>query len=415
LLQGVQVRSVTELDVDFRRLHVRPEALLQTQLYPYAEAYIADGPAPTNGPFLVPRQNDAAKSTGPQPKTASGKWTIPPASTSFTETAFFANPQYFASKPTQPKELLVRHFTVGANAIHALKMGDIQVLDRIAPWNLTFLKNDPKIAIGKYNVPLVHCLIPNFKRPLVNNRTFRRALAYGLDREAILAQLVGKEPIEGCRVISGPFSSGISNDDPLNYAYDERVEARPWDYRMTMALTGVTLKEFTESEKKQGREVKVLPHLVLAYPDDEIAAIACASIKYQLHWGHIEVDLKPLKGPAPQHIPDDVDLLYAEIAMGEPITDAGRLFGENGLASGSSPYVALGVKQLESANNWPKIREQLRRLHHIVAEDNTILPLWQLVDFYAYRKGTRGIGEKPFTIYQNIEQWQPMFFYPEGE
>ena len=49
-----------------------------------------------------------------------------------------------------------------------------------------------------------------------------------------LGQLCGGEPPEGCRVISGPFPAGISNDDPLNYAYDERIEPR---YMMPLSLS----------------------------------------------------------------------------------------------------------------------------------------------------------------------------------
>jgi ABC-type transport system substrate-binding protein len=422
IFKGVTVKGASEVEIELRRMHVRPEALMQTILMPYGGSSVLSDPPQTNGPFMfsVPAKKAVAEampgdSQADTAKGEPGKWTIPPVSTIFTEAIFHSNPQYFAAKPAQPKELIERHYSVGINAIHALKAGDIQILDRIAPWNLPLIKNDPKITIGKYNIPLVHCLVPNFRRPLVMSRTFRRALAYGLHREAILTQLIGKEPIEGCRVISGPFSAGISSDDPLNYAYDERIEPRPCDPRMAMALSGVSLKEYIESEKKKGRDVKKLPRLILAYPEDEIAAEACKSIRYQLNLVHIEVDLKPLKGPVPNRVPDDVDMLYAELAMGEPMTDAGRLFGENGLAGGGSPYIALAVKQLEQANDWAKIRDQFRRLHRIAFDDVAILPLWQLVDFYAYRKGNRGIGEKPFTLYQNIEQWQPAFYFPEGE
>jgi tetratricopeptide (TPR) repeat protein len=418
LMQGVAVAGSTDVEVELRRLHVRPEALLQTLLVPYTVAYSPNGPAPTNGPFMLPRAVAAkaeAPAAGSPAKTDGAKSSIPPTSSNFTETVYGDNPQYFAAKPTQPKVLVERHYSSGDNAIQALKRGDIQLLDRIGPWNLPQIKGDPKLAVGKYNVPLVHCLVPNFSRPLPSRRTLRRALAYGMDRKAILEQIVGKEPIEGCRLISGPFSAGVSTDDPVNYAYDERIEPRPCDPRMAIALSRLALKQFQKSEKEQGREVKKLPPLVLAYPDDEIAALACRSIKYQLGWVHIEVELKPLIGPMPNRVPDDVDLLYAELAMGEPVTDAGRLFGEGCLAGGGSPFVALAVKQLERDTDWASIREQLRRLHRIVFDDVTVVPRWQLVDFYAYRKGNRGIGDKPFTIYQNIEQWQPAFNYPDGE
>jgi ABC-type transport system substrate-binding protein len=75
----------------------------------------------------------------------------------------------------------------------------------------------------------------------------------------------------------------------------------------------------------------------------------------------------------------------------------------------------LALKQLEGASDWPKIRDLLRGLHRIVHDDVAVVPLWQLLDFYAYRKNVKGIGEKPFTLYQNLEQWQPPFSYPDGE
>ncbi|MCC6123597.1 MAG: hypothetical protein IT426_01405 [Pirellulales bacterium] len=423
LLAGTVLKGVADLEVELRRPHVRPEALLQILLAPYGESPAPNGPVPPNGPFfpLQPLGEGGAAGAPNElqanalPKTGAAQSAIPPTANIYTETIFRANPRYFAARPAQPKEAIVRHYPFGANAIRALKRGEIQVLDRVAPWNLPALKNDPKITVGKYGVPLVHCLVPNFRRQPTANRAFRRALAYGLHREAILAQIVGKEPLEGCRVVSGPFPAGLSSDDPLNYAYDERIEPRPCDPRMAAALAGLSLKAFKEAEKAQGREAKKLPRLVLAHPNEEIANAACASIKHQLNQVHIEVDLKPLAGPIPDRVPDDVDLLYAELAMGEPATDAARLLGASGLAGGGSPYVALAVKQLERASDWGAIRAQLRRLHRIVFDDVTVVPLWQLVDFYAYRKGNRGIGEKPVTIYQNIEQWQPAFNYPDGE
>jgi ABC-type transport system substrate-binding protein len=415
LLQNVEVQGATTVDVQFRHPHVRPEALLQTVLLPYGTPLAADGPIPTNGPFLLPPK--AATANNPAAATAGEerKWTIPPPTFDYTDTPFYANRQYFAAKPTQPKELVQRHFEQSSLAINALKRGDIQVLDRVAPWNLESVKSDPQLALGRYCIPLVHCLIPNCRRPLVSSRSFRRALAYGLKREAILSQLLDGKTVDGCRLVSGPFPMGVTNDDTLNYAYDERIEPRPCDPRIAMMLARVGLKEFTAEEKKKGREVTKMPTLTLAYPDNEIAKTACTSIQFQLEKISIRVDLKPIVGPVPNQIPDDVDLLYAELAMGEPVTDAERLLGGSGLARGATPYVELALKQLEGASDWPKIRDLLRGLHRIVHDDVAVVPLWQLLDFYAYRKNVKGIGEKPFTLYQNLEQWQPPFSYPDGE
>ena len=61
------------------------------------------------------------------------------------------------------------------------------MLDRIAPWNLASVKSDKQLVVARYSVPIVHCLIPNTRRPLISSRTFRRALTYALRRDVILA------------------------------------------------------------------------------------------------------------------------------------------------------------------------------------------------------------------------------------
>jgi hypothetical protein len=34
-----------------------------------------------------------------------------------------------------------------------------------------------------------------------------------------------------------------------------------------------------------------------------------------------------------------------------------------------------------------------------------MIPLWQTVNFFAYRESLRGIGETPVLLYQDIEAW----------
>jgi ABC-type transport system substrate-binding protein len=46
-------------------------------------------------------------------------------------------------------------------------------------------------------------------------------------------------------------------------------------------------------------------------------------------------------------------------------------------------------------------------LHEIAHHELPVIPLWQTVNFFAYRTSLRGVGPSPMTLYQNIEQWQP--------
>jgi hypothetical protein len=35
----------------------------------------------------------------------------------------------------------------------------------------------------------------------------------------------------------------------------------------------------------------------------------------------------------------------------------------------------------------------------------TIIPLWQLIERYAYRVDVQGVPDRQFTLYQNVDDW----------
>jgi MarR-like DNA-binding transcriptional regulator SgrR of sgrS sRNA len=393
LLAAVSVRGLYGVEADLRRPHVRPEAMLS--IVPLAsplplgegQGVRADHPLPANGPFQMPSRGER-------------------------ETTYTNNPQYFAAQAGQPKELVERRYASFTRAIAALKRGEIQAIDRLNPWNLAAARNEKTMVVEPYAMPLVHCLIPNLRKPLTADRTFRRALAYGIHRKAILDQMLAGAEAPGCRVTSSPFPVGTGVNDPIGYASDETIEPRPYDPRLTIALAGVALKTFTASQKEQGKEAKKMPRLTLAYPPGEVAQAACASIKRQLELVGIPLDLRALQGPLPRRIPDDVDLLYAELAIWEPAVDARRVLGETGPAGGCSPYMGLALRQLDAAADWSQVGQRLRQIHRIAYEEASVIPLWQLTEHFAYQAGLKGIAANPVSLYQTVEHWRPTFQYP---
>jgi ABC-type transport system substrate-binding protein len=261
---------------------------------------------------------------------------------------------------------------------------------------------------------MVHCLIPNMRSELLRKRAFRRALVYGIHRQRILDQLTGGE-LAGCQVISGPFPPGFAFDDPLGYAYDRSIEPRGYEPRLAIALAGLAVNELAAAKKRKGEELKETPTLVLAHPPGEIATTACQSIRQQLELIGVPVELKPLAGPLPRRIPDGIDLLYAELALWEPVVDARRLMGSDGITGGCSAYMSLALRRLDEAGDWQQVHARLRRMHLIAHRDVAVIPLWQLVEHFAYHRSIKGIGSRPVSLYQNIEQWQVEFQYPKED
>ena len=60
----------------------------------------------------------------------------------------------------------------------------------------------------------------------------RRALLFGIHRESILnTQLLRNRELAGARIVSGPF--------PTGYAYNNAVDARPYEPRVAVMLASV--------------------------------------------------------------------------------------------------------------------------------------------------------------------------------
>jgi ABC-type transport system substrate-binding protein len=144
-LDQVSVEGVYTVNADLGQPHVRPAALLRAvvvQGYPSGDS----GGAPLfNGPYVIQPGSDE-------------------------EVVYLANPQYFAAGPNQPKEIVEHYYRKGTEAIGALQRRQIDVLDRVNPWDLEKVREIPGVVVEPYAVPLVHCLVANPRKPLTARR-----------------------------------------------------------------------------------------------------------------------------------------------------------------------------------------------------------------------------------------------------
>lgn len=380
LMSGARVRDVYGVEANLRRPHVLPESLLQVFLNP-EDASRAET-EPSNGPYVVAERTEE-------------------------QVRFMRSPDYALGQPTQPAEIVERRFADPNLAIEALERGEIDLIDRLLPADAERLKQNSSLVVRRYALPSVHVLIPNFDRPYTNNVTFRRALVYGIRRDAVLQQLVlGGQDIAGCRVVSGPFPAGIGEDDPLAYAYDPAIEWRRYNPRLAAALTRLAQFELREIAKKKKEPPPELGTLVLAHPDDFLTKAVCEVIVQQLDAVGIKCQLKALPPGETRDSSGDYDLLYAELAVWEPLTDVRRLFADDGLVASGNPYISLALRRLDTATNWKEAAQLLHELHFIAHNEVMVVPLWQLVDHFAHHPRLRSLGDENVSLYQNVEQWQ---------
>lgn len=385
-LSTVRANGTTAVQADLRTGHVLPQALLQLPLGPRGlgggdggDGTDADAPLE---PYLVLSQE-------PQ----RSRYTI--------------NGGYTFRGPGQPAEVVERYFADPQRALLAIQRGEIDVLDRVYPGDIPTLEADPDVAVAPYRTPTTHVLVVRSEHPYLANRTFRRSLLYGSNRELILRQgiLRGRQA-SGFRVISGPFPAPSSAGDLAAYGYDPQIAPRPYDPRLALTLRMLGEGEVKAAYEKAEETVPLLTPVVLGHPADETSRIACRALARQ--WKQIGVETTVVEF-APGVFDDHegrCDLVYLQLAAWEPLVDASRLLSQEGLAPADSAFVQLTLRQIEAAQNWQQARARLLHLHRLIHEDVTLIPLWQTMDHFAWRRSIQGISPGRVALYQDIEQWQ---------
>jgi len=372
LMSEVKVQSVRRVRVKLRHPHVLPQALLQVQ--------VSDS-GPLGARYRVAEQ-------------AAGETRFEP-----------ANPP---AAGAEPSPVIVERFDAEPRkAIEDLRKGKLDAIDRLLPNDALRLRDDDTLHVGTYAFPSIHVLVPNRDNPFLANRVFRRALVYGINREVILHKgLLDEAKVEGTRVLSAPLPAGVTRDDPAAYAYDESIAPLPYDPVMSAILLRLADQQLGAAADKKKEPAPELKELVLAHPAGELPRFVCKQIQTQWNVIGIKCALRELP-PGQCRVPDGkFDLLYAEFTIREPLTDAAALFGPHGLTQAADPFLSLTLRRMNEAANWKEARDLLHDLHRQLFEDVTLLPLWQMLDYFVYQSGLTGLQDRPIAFYQNVERWR---------
>jgi hypothetical protein len=311
--------------------------------------------------------------------------------------------------PTQPREIVELRTRSAAEGVNLLLQGKVDVLDQLFPADAVRLSKSQRIRVANYPLPTVHMLVPCSDHPFLAERTFRRALLYGINREDILTgELLEGLESQGCRVLSGPFPAGIELNDPLGYAYDQSILPRPYEPPLAKLLLAMNTNQMKSQASRKKETMPEMTPVRLAFPADNLSRVACEAIRSQWQLLDLEVELVELPVGRTFPEPDEnvADIVYVSAAVWEPVLDARRLLGPEGLAASEDQLVGLGLRRLEEARNWREVRDRLLDLHSIAHHELPVLPLWQMVDSYAYRRELIGVGSDIVSLYQNAGKWR---------
>ncbi len=384
LMATARVQNVERVEIDLKHPHVIPEALLVMSLDRQASFGTSanEGASASFGPFTVHTQDDK-------------------------QVRYVRNTRLPVSQRAKIAELVERTFDDPKKALIALKRGELDAIDYVFPGDLSELQSEEGIVTQAYDLAMTHLLVPAKPHPYMKARNFRRALLSALNREQILEQAIlrGSVPA-GCRVISGPFLAPVAENDPRAYGYDDKVPPRPNDARLALALRLLSEQEFKAEALRTSTTAPKLEPIVLGHPADEISRIACRAIQQQWKIAGIESQLIEFQ-PGVFEDPDNkCHLIYQQAALWEPLVDARALLTTPGVTPYVTPHITFKLQQIDAVRNWIDARGRLKELHSFVAEELPVLPLWQTVDYFAYRKRVQGIEPGIVRLYQDVESWQ---------
>lgn len=308
---------------------------------------------------------------------------------------------------TQPREIVEIRTESASEGVAKLLKGEVDVLDQLFPADAVRLEKNRNIKVERYPLPSVHMLVPCSEHEYLADRMFRRALIYGTNRQDILAgEMLESLEVPGCRVLSGPFPAGIERNDPLGYAYDQSIAPRRYEPRLAKLLMTMTSNRFESEADRKKQEPPELKPIRLAYPPENLSRTACEAIKTQ--WELLDLTVELVELPVGEAFPKEgmADLAYVAAAVWEPIIDARRVLGPQGMAGSTDQLVGLGLRRLEESKNWKDARDRLLDLHFISHHELPVIPLWQLVDSYAYNRNLNGVGRDIVSLYQNAQKWR---------
>jgi peptide/nickel transport system substrate-binding protein len=108
------------------------------------------------------------------------------------------------------------------------------------------------------------------------------------------------------------------------------------------------------------------------------------------------------------------DLAYRALPCDEPLVDAGPLLSPpydappsaDPLAALASPRLLQLLLLLERAPEFPTARGLLIQIDRECRDELPVLPLWQVLEHYAWKDRLKGPGESSESTYQGIERWE---------
>ena len=307
-----------------------------------------------------------------------------------------------AATPVAPvRRIRELRFPHARAMIGALVQGEVSLAAHVPPDQIAVLQSTADVKVGRYTHPLIHMIALDGRNPVLRNRSLRRSLSQAIDRRVLLEEtLLHRPPDAGNVVADGPFPKGSYADAP---------GVKPLEHNTSLAvmLVAAARKELGGAPIELTFEYPAIPEAQAVVP--LIAeAFRFAGVRIETverPESQLETELRAGRR---------FDLAYRALRCEEPVLDAGVLLcpgydaapDADALASATSTRILQLLLQLERAADVPAARGLVIQIDREARDELPVLPLWQVVDHYAWRTRLTGPGDVADQLYQGIESWE---------
>ncbi|RMG97407.1 MAG: hypothetical protein D6708_01520 [Candidatus Dadabacteria bacterium] len=320
------------------------------------------------------------------------------------ELRFVANPEYHRSG--QPGLRQVEAAPVPDDNIRneLLRYGAVDLVPVVRPRDIPVLEELSGVRLYPYSTLSYAFVGLNFRNPVLADVRVRRAMARGIDRQAMLKAHYGGRGV----VISGPFP-------PSSWAYN--FDVKPWPHEPDAAArlleeAGLVDADGDGVREKDGEPVRLR---LVSLATDEAQKAVVLDLQQQLRRLGFGVDVKFLEPAAwRKAVFQDhaFDLVLAEWTFDHSVNiyslfhsaEAGP--GRNNLGAYANPEVDRLLEQSRRAPNSEVLRAVYGELHRVLHDDLPYLFLWSLSRYAAVATRIEGVRIHPFYFFSYVGAWK---------
>jgi len=282
--------------------------------------------------------------------------------------------------------LVERSIVPTEELLQAFQALEVVVVDRVMPWEVSRLANVPSVRIEPSGTTTMYWIVFNPRSEVVADPLRRWALVRGVDRRRVLEDLC-EGTAEG---IAWPL------DSFLPQAWSGKREAIAYEPETLAAVWG--------RSARRGNDTPQRLRLTLVHSDDAVSRRAAAAIQRQWELDGLgpSVKLRRTDQFPPQENWDAALLAWSGF---DPRWDTWRLLGPGGATGTPAPVVRRALRQL-AADNAKAFSRGLAAVADAVAAESTLVPLWEIQEYYGRVPELQGVGTRPDPIHQSVTAWR---------